>query len=271
MGILDELRDETERKKVIEQSHTLSTESLTHNYQQEILPKMQMIFDFFKELVEHLLFLKNPIIINNYSHKYPDLGELYQLDYKFSSDKFGGVSHYDKLMEITIKYYFCGEEPLFFDVKNQTEIDSQVNFLTAKKVPFTWERQHNISAKQSYATFAIEKRIPVKIIFKVNYTQSTINLEIFNHSDFDHTHRTYLPNEINTDTLDQLAKYLLRKDNSFIEEKITESERETLRENLRKNINFGDNKYESQSINAELKKKKKQGLIRKIESFLGGN
>jgi len=220
MGILNELRDEAERKKIIDQQQVISAEQLAENYQQNILPKMQLIFDFFKEIVEHLQFIKDPIKVIDYSKKYPELGELIQQDYKLSTDKHGGISHYHDLKDIKVRFYCVGEGSMELAVKSQAEIEQQVNYLTAKK-------------------------------------------EIFNHHNFGHIKRNYNPEEINDAFLDQVAKFLLRKDNDFIEIEMTEQEREALRENLRKNINFDNNP----NINQQSKQKKPQGLLGKMTSL----
>jgi hypothetical protein len=262
MGILNELRDEAERKKILEQQEVITEENLADNYQQNVLPKMQMIFNFFKEIVEHLQFIQDPIKVIEYSNKYPGLGELTQQEYKLSTDKHGGISHYNELMNINVRFYCIGDENMELEVKSQPEIEQQINFLTAKKVPFEWSRQHN-SVTGTFAKFIIEKKIPVKINFQVDYSNSRINLEISNHHNFGHIKRTYMPDEINDAFLDQLAKFLLRKDNDFIEIEMTEQDREALRENLRKNINFDTNPM----LNKTIEQDENKGLFGKLSSL----
>lgn len=262
MGILNELRDEAERKKIIDQQQVISAEKLAENYQQNLLPKMQMIFNFFKEIVEHLQFIQEPIKVIDYSNKYTELDELIQKDYKLSTDKHGGISHYNELREVKIRFYCFAEGSMELVIKNQAEIEQQINFLTAKKVPFEWSRHHS-TATDSFATFSIEKRIPVNITFQVDFKNSQIKLEIFNHHNFGHIKRYYKPDEINDAFLDQLAKFLLRKDNDFIEIEMSEQEREALKENLRRNINFDNNP----DINKETKQKHTQGLFGKMSSL----
>ena len=72
-----------------------------------------------------------------------------------------------------------------------------------------------------------------------------------------------MPDEINDSLLDQLAKFLLRKDNDFIEIEMSEQDREALRENLRKNINFDTNPM----LNKTIEQDKDKGLLGKISSL----
>ncbi|MFK5987042.1 MAG: hypothetical protein QM479_16665 [Pseudomonadota bacterium] len=262
MGILDELRDEAERKKIVEQQQTISSEKLEEIYQQNLLPKMQKIFDFFKEIVNHLQYLQDPIKVENYSNKYAQLGDLIQQDYKLSTDQYGGMGHYNSLKTIYLRFYCIGEDIMEFDVKTQADIEHQINFLTSKKISFDWSR-HYSSVESSSATFRVKRKIPVKINFTVNYEQSLIQLEIFNHHNFGHIKRSYKSDEINDDFLDQLAKFLLRKKNDFIEIEMSHEERELLRENLRKNINFDTN---PNRVKKE-EPKKSPGLFGKVSSL----
>jgi len=259
MGILDELRDETERKKIVDHNQTISNDNIASIYKNEILPKMQDIFHFFKEIVNHLQYLQNPIEVIDYSEKYPMLGQLVQRNYKLSTDKHGGMVHFDKLKEIHLRYFYVGEGIMDYTVKNQADVEQQIQFLTAKKVPFEWSRQHN-SIEKSSAIFQIERKIPVKINFTVDYDNSLINLDILNHHNFSYIKKSYKASEITEVFLDQLVKFLLRKKNNFIKEEMNEQEREILRGNLRESIKSSDSIIQDYDV-------KNKSLLNKVGSF----
>lgn len=244
MGILNELRDEASKQKEDAKLEEFSQQMMEHKYRNEILPKVQMIFNYFKEIVEHLQFLKNPIVVNDYSKHFPMFGELEQRDYKLSTDDYGGQTKYDELRQVIIKFYCLGEGNFNFEVKSQHEIDQCVALFTAKKVPFDWSRNFN-SVDKSSATFEVTRKIPVRIEFKVDYDKSVINLRINNHLNFDTIKRTYKPEEITEEFLDQLANFLLRKNNDFIAIEISDEEREKIRQKLIESAQ-ADKKYREQ-------------------------
>ncbi len=233
MSLRDELRKEADKKKAEEALLLSSQEKLQQVYEEKLLPKMQHIYDYFKEIVEYLEFLKEPIRIGEYSPRYKNLGELVQQDYKLSTDKFGGVAKYDELKEIMFRFYCSGEGKFPLDVFSQSEVEQQIKFLTAKKVPFEWSRQHN-EATQAIACFMIERKIPVLIRFSVDLEAQSINLTIHNHYNFDVIERSYSCDDINEKFLDKLGRFLLRKDNSFIEIDISEEEKAAIRAHLQK-------------------------------------
>ena len=101
MGILDDLREQASQKQSEQQEDTILKEKLAHNYQILILPKMQLLFSYFKELLDYLSIIEAPISIPHYSNRYPKLGKLYQQGYRLSSDKHGGIANFEKLNSLT--------------------------------------------------------------------------------------------------------------------------------------------------------------------------
>jgi len=244
MGILNELRDEANKQKEDDQLQAYSKELIADKYKNEILPKIQMIFNYFKEIIEHLQYLKNPIVVREYSKTYPQFGELQQQDYKLSSDDYGGQTKFDEMKQVNIKFFCMGEDSFEFEAKSQHEIDQHVSIFTSKKIPFEWSRNYN-NANQTSATFVVSRKIPVRIAFGVDYEQSIINLQISNHLNFDVIKRSYKAPEITEELLDQLANFLLRKNNDFIAIEISEEERRQIRQKLIESAN-ADKKYKEQ-------------------------
>ena len=104
MGILDDLREQANQKQSEQQEDALAREKLEHNYQVRILPKMQQLFSYFKELIDYLSVIEEPIELFNYCDRYPELGVLYQQDYRLSTDKHGGLANYEKLTEVNLRF-----------------------------------------------------------------------------------------------------------------------------------------------------------------------
>jgi len=262
MGILNELRDEANKQKEDQEIEEFSKQMLEQKYQNEILPKIQMIFNYFKEIVEHLQFLKNPIVVTEYSKSFPQFGELSQVSYKLSTDDYGGHTKYDELKQVIIKFYCEGEGVFNLEVNSQHEIDQTVALFTAKKVPFEWSRNYN-SVDNSSATFEVTRKIPVRLAFSVDYDKSIINLQINNHLNFDTIQRSYKADEISEEFLDQLANFLLRKNNDFIAIEISDEEREQIRQKLIESAK-ADQKYKEQLTEFAPKEK---SLFNKLTSI----
>ncbi|MBF0265550.1 MAG: hypothetical protein HQL46_09785 [Gammaproteobacteria bacterium] len=231
MGLLDELKQESEKKKESLLKDQNQEQLLLSNYQQQLLPKLQFIYHYFKELMEYLEILQEPITIESYTKRIPGFDNLKQGEYKLSTDKHGGIAKFNELKEINLRFYCTGDGYSNFDVFSQPEVEQLVKFLNAKKVPFEWQRENNPAGK-AVANFNIQLKIPVIVKFEVDIPNSLIKLTIFNHFNFDLTQRTYQADEINDELMDQIGKFLLRKSDDFVKMEITDEHREVIKKNL---------------------------------------
>lgn len=83
-----------------------------------------------------------------------------------------------------------------------------------------------------FAQFSIVRKIPVRVRFVVDYEQSLIKLLINNYENFSAFSESYVAEAINTEFLDQLARYLLRQENTFIKVEMSDEYRDGLRKKL---------------------------------------
>jgi hypothetical protein len=230
MGILDDLREEASLKQSEQQEDTIAREKLEHNYLILILPKMQQLFSYFKELLDYLKVIETPIEILQYSNRYPNLGVLYQQDYRLSTDKHGGIANFEKLTEITLRFSCLGKEDDEFihQTNNKLEAEQEKDFLASRKLKFHLDR-HLGNTKDGATTFHISRRIPVVFQFSVDYDRSRIRLTMHNHENFEQRSHFIDPNNIDEAFMDKLARYILRKDTEFLRMEIDESAKEKIR------------------------------------------
>jgi hypothetical protein len=232
MGVLEQLRQEANQKKSAEQQEVDLVQQREQLYQTQILPKMQEVLKYLQELVEHLNYLEVPIQVENYSAKYPKLGALAQKHYKINTDGYGGFVALDKLQHINMTFYCEGTGELQHMVHGKAAIEQEVAFLHNKRLTSKINRTaKNINGEEA-ANFSILRKIPVRVRFVVDYEQSRIKLLINNYEDFSVFAKSYAAEDINSEFLDELARYLLRQDNNFIKLEITDEYRENLRKKL---------------------------------------
>lgn len=233
MGILDDLREQANQKHQELQEDSLAREKLEHNYQVLILPKMQQLFSYFKELFDYLNIIEEPIVIPHYSKRYTELGELYQKDYRLSSDKHGGLANFEKLTEITLRFACLSKEAGEFIhyADNNVEAEQEKDFLSSRKIKYHYDR-HIGNTKGGAITFHIARKIPIMFKFSVDYERSQILLTMQNHENFELRNQVIDPEQINEPFMDKLARYILRKDNEFLRMDIDETYKEQIRQQL---------------------------------------
>lgn len=230
MGILDQLKQEAVEKQQQQQTQATLRKQREDHYRESILPAMQKTFNFMKELVEYLNFLEHAIEVDQYSSKYPQFGLLKQRDYKIYTDNHGGLADIDRLMQVNVRFFCVGDGAFSYNLESQNRIEREVAFLTSRNVYFDWKTLDGRSAMPT-ACFTITRKIPVRFKFAVDYDQSTIRLLINNHENFNVYKKDFTPEEINDDLLDEVARFMLRKDSDFIRLEISSAHRRHI-ENL---------------------------------------
>lgn len=224
MGILDQLKQEAAQKKQQEQTQVNLQKQRDDYYRTAILPAMQKAFHFMKELVEYLNFLEHAIEVQEYSSRYPQFGPLKQQNYKIFTDNHGGFADFDRLMQINVCFFCVGFGSFSYNLDSQSRIEREVAFLTSRNVNFDWKLLDGRSAMHS-ACFTITRKIPVRFKFEVDYEQSKIQLLINNHEDFNVYKKIFAPEDVNDELLDEIARFMLRKDSDFIRLEISSSHR----------------------------------------------
>ena len=229
MGILDDLRNDAEQKKGGELKKVDKKKQLDAIYAHDILPVMQSTFNYLKELVDHLNYVKMGVKVEKYSSRYPQLGILKQQDYKLNTDGFGGFGDFNRLMQINLSFFCCGEGSFAYRVEGRDRIEQEVAFLHSRKVPSDWQNAEGNHSMQA-AIFKVKRRIPVRFRFEVDYNNSQIKLVINNHENFGVQKKSYEAADINNEVLDEIARFLLRKDNDFMQLKLSAVSREIIRQ-----------------------------------------
>lgn len=268
MRILDQLRKEALEKERKEIAQATIQQNLEANYQQIVLPKMQSIFAFMQELVEHLNFLEKAIAVTHYSDKYPQFGCLLQAGYKISTDGFGGLTDIQRLMQINVSFNCVGEGSFSWNVEGEARIEQAIEFLSSRKLKFSWK---NIQDPQGLpaACFTIIKNIPVRFRFEVNYPRSSINLLINNHEDFGLYQKEFTPEALNEEFLDQIARFMLRIDNDLVKPEISLKHKILIQKSLEENKRQQADYLEQLRLNnIKQEMAQKNNLLKHIKSLV---
>jgi hypothetical protein len=231
MSILRELRVKADEKKLhqeLKESHDLH---LDNAYKQAILPKMQEIFSYLNEIVKHLNFVADPIVIKDYTRRYAQMGDLLQHNYRINTDGYGGLADFNRLMQINLTCSLSGEGFFSYDVEGKRIIEQEISFLHSRNMPFDWK---NVSGHAGIktATFTMMRKIPVRFRFEVRYDAAQLQLIIDNHEDFTTHTKMLAPEEVTESFLEDMLSYLLRRNQSFARQEIPEDYRQKLRDDL---------------------------------------
>ncbi len=231
MSILDELRQKAEQKKAEQLQQESTQQQVERIYKSALLPKMQYFYDCLNETVKHLNFLEEPILINNYSSRYPQFGELSQLNYKINTDGYSGLADYNRLMQINLNFVCEAEGEFSYALQSKRLIETEVAFLHSRRLAFTWKNQGRVTGGES-AGFTVQRKIPVSFKIEVDYNVSKLKVTINNHENLEFFCKSFLPEQFDDDLLDAVISYLMRRDNRLIRLDISDAHKTIIQNNL---------------------------------------
>ncbi len=223
MNILDELRQKAEDKKRALHEHNVYESHLEQTYQQVLLPKMQFLYDSFRELVEYLNFLDEPVVVRHYSRRYPHFGTLVQKNYKINTDGRMGMADYHRLMQVNVSFLCEAEGNFSYSMSPKNVVDREYAFLFERGLRFQ-QKNYGMDA----GMFIVERKIPVHFRIMVDYKNSRLKVAIFNHDNFQVFQKYFIPEQLDDDFLDALLSYFMRRDNRFIRADISEEDRSAI-------------------------------------------
>jgi len=231
MSILDELRQKADQKKAEELQQKSIQQNLESVYKTALLPKMQYFFDCLNETVKHLNFLEEPILISDYSTRYPQFGRLSQNNYKINTDGYSGLADYDRLMQINVNFVCEAEGAFSYVLESRSLIEAEIAFLHARRLLFSWKNQSAVTGVDS-AGFTLQRKIPVSFKIEVDYKQSMLKVTINNHENLEFFTKSFSPEQLDDDFLDALISYLMRRDNRLVRLDISEAHKVAIKNQL---------------------------------------
>jgi len=128
-----------------------------------------------------------------------------------------------------MRFYCRGDGAFSYTLEGKSRIEREISFLASCKLPFDWQMIGRQMGMQT-ASFSVTRKIPVRFKFEVDYDQSKIRLLIQNHENFIKYNKLFNLEDVDGELLDQVARYMLRKDDDFYRLEISNDHREAIRQ-----------------------------------------
>ncbi|MCK4865293.1 MAG: hypothetical protein KAT06_07660 [Gammaproteobacteria bacterium] len=230
MGILDDLKNQSENLKADEDRERQRQAALLKHYEKDIHPKMLKLYTFLNEFIEHLNYL-NKVIQVSYPIA-PDGShcEFEQSEYKVTIDSTTAVK--DMNLSFTCKL----KEPLVFELENSERILSYTDVLHSYRIDFNRYDNKDNNYDLISAKFKIKGPVKVNIIFQADIENSSINLLISNFEKAGHSKHVFKERHITDEFIDGLGKYILHENANFLKLDIDEQNKEKIRKNIQADL-----------------------------------
>lgn len=230
MGILDDLKNQSESQKAgIEQEQQRQAELLEY-YTKNINPKMLKLYTFLNEFVKHLNYIKHSTVAS-----FPILPDatqqkLEQSDYRVTIDSNTTVKN------INLRFYCKLDNPLIFELENQKRIQTYSEVLNSYRVEFDRTDNKDKNYELISAKFKIVGPLPINIVFQADIENSSIIMTLSNFEKPGVVKHTFKDHHITDDFIDGLGKYILRDNPDFFKLDIEEEDKEQIRKKIQADL-----------------------------------
>jgi len=226
MGLLDDLKNQANDQRDREQREKQRWEQLESIYRDEIHPRMTEVYQYLNELVEHLNYLKPETLAS-----YPILPQgasctFRQHDYKLTVDS----TRQTRNITLTCKAELA--QPVRFSLEGREKVLRQKELLDSFKLRYDRKEYKNDSYELTGADFKLEGPINISVYFVGDVETSSVNLVMSNFEQPGAVRHVLKARHLNREFLDKLGRYLLRKDDQFLNLDISDDHKQTIRQML---------------------------------------
>lgn len=224
--LLDELRFEASQVVHDQESTAERQERLSQAIQEVISPSLGRIYDYLNQFRQHLKVLQPEITIDLPVRGLGTCVDLNQQGYMLRSgetDSLNSVVFSFKLKRrnpCTLSFNYPGDAAALLSSLKEGGLVFAKTTISAQNTP-------NQSLR-----LEIVGDIPVRFEFKANDKSGTIDLIICNFDEVGTQKHTLQAEHINDELLDQLGRYILRRDNTFLVNDVSWGYRQRLRQRL---------------------------------------
>ena len=238
MGILDELKNQSEAQKNGVLKEQQRQAELLKYYQENIHPKMMKLYTFLNEFTEHLNFIDTTTTTSYPITPDGSARDFSQCDYKVTIDSTTAVK------DMNLHFNCCLKDPLIFDLENSERILTYTDVLHSYRIAFDRFDNKNSNYELISAKFKVAGPIPVNIIFKADVETSKIIMLLYNFDKPGATKHILTAEHITDEFIDGLGKYILRSNPHFFKLDIAEEDKEKIRQKIQADLKIRQQELE---------------------------
>ena len=220
MGLLDDLKQQSESKKIQENQESQRKEQAEEYYKTNVQPVLTNIYSHYTELSKHLNYVKPDTRARYILSVSGAEAEFQQGEYKVQVDSTEDTNY------ITLRCVCSRSSEFEFTVDDQSAVNKNKSFLNEHGLNYQVYPRNN---GEPGARFTVQAEFAPEIHFKGNREKGTILLEIVNFESLGRRSRLLQISEINDEFLDGLDRFIIRENNDFFKLKMDDKAKEELR------------------------------------------
>lgn len=216
MAFLDELKKEAQALQELEQSLTQArAQEVTQSFLL-VQSRLKMIRLYLQELVKHLNTIAGNLTRSYYIDGFGTIDDFHPERFVVNTDRFS-INEKEFIKTIYLRFACKTDQEIVINKNVPSMIEMQRQYLWQANLKFQCTDFKNEKGIVDRATFNVANEIPVHIKFAADFEQAKIFLSIKNFNGLTVNEFTYDADEIDEKLLDEFAKYLVGKSNSFMD------------------------------------------------------
>ncbi len=220
MGLLDDLKQQSENKKVQENQENQRKEQAEEYYREKVQPVLTKIYSHFSELTKHLNYVKPDTRAKYVVNVAGTQAEFHQGDYKVQVDSTTDTNY------ITIRCVCSRPTDIEFVVDDPAAVNKNKNFLNEHGLNYQLYPRNN---GEPGARFTVQAEITPELHFTGNRDKGTITLAVVNFESLGRRTRVLQISDISDKFLDGLDRFMIRENNDFFKLDMDEKAKEDIR------------------------------------------
>ena len=223
MGLLDDLRKQTENQKAKEQQDAERLEQLQAHYRQELQPKMIEIYKYLNELAEHLNYIKSDIQVPYQFNAEGLKVSLKQHNYTLQVDSTHDTRY------VNFRFECSNPKNLEFVAGDKQSIDKNIEYLQRFNLQYQCKRNKDENHNITNAQFTVKCAVPVLFVFQGNVENSSIDMICSNFETLGSSKHSFKARHFDEKFFDDLGLYILRENPEFLKLNISNDALEQIR------------------------------------------
>jgi len=230
MGILDDLKNQSEVQKTAEEQEKQRQADLLKFYQENLHPKMLQLYTFLNELTEHLNYIKKETKVSFPVQPDGSMLEFEQGEYKVTIDSANEVK------EINLRFNCKLKEPLILELENSERILRYTDVLHSYRIEFDRTDNKDSNYELISSKFKVIGPVPVNVILQGDIATSSIHLLLSNFEKPGASKHTFKERHITEEFIDDFGKFILRQNPQFLKLDIADEHKEQIRQNIQADL-----------------------------------
>lgn len=268
MAFLDDLKKEAEAQKLQEQTQTQSKLAAVSRNFLLVQTKLKEIQHYLRELADQLNVLSQDIKRTYTIEGFGTIDDFRPRDYALSIDSIR-IGQKDFANTLIFRFKCATEKNISFERHMPNQIDSLKEVLWQNNLKYQCSEFKNDRGIVARAIFTVSNEIPVTFRFTADFENAKIFLQVKNFNGLTVNDYAYDANEMTTDFLDELAKYILEKPSKFTElGRHQQAKRENARQVQKQKEAIKEAIYKQAPVESEPEQVKDGGFFNRLKSML---